>query len=66
MATPTPAPVNPSDLPLLPVSTQALMEFDQSIDRQLDDLVKRFGGRERELLLDTRRGWQSPRPNKPR
>ncbi len=66
MATPTPAPVNPLDLPLLPVSTRALEAFDQSIGRQLDELVKRFGGRDRELTMETRSGWQSPRPNKPR
>ncbi len=66
MATPTPAPVDPLDLPLLPVSTRALAEFDQAIGLQLDELVKRFGGRDRELAVETRNGWQSPRPNKPR
>ncbi len=66
MATPTPTPANPSGLPLLPVSIRALGDFDQLIERQLEELVRRFGGRERELRIDSRHGWKPPRPSKPR
>ncbi len=66
MVNPTPAPANPSDLPLLPVSVRALAQFDEIMDRQLHELVRRFGGRDRELEIDSRHAWKAPRPNNPR
>jgi len=53
-------------LPLLPVSTQALTAFGIAIDRQLEAFVKHFGGRDREVTINARSNWQSPRPSNPR
>jgi hypothetical protein len=64
MATPTPVPAEPSGLPPLPVNLHALIEFDEAMDRRLRDLEHRFGGRRRQVRIETRQTWQ--RPNKPR
>jgi hypothetical protein len=66
MATPSPIPANHSDLPMLPVSVRALTQFNATMDRQLAEMVRRFGGRDRELRIDSRHAWKAPRPNKPR
>ena len=65
MAAPTPVPAQPSGLPPLPVNLQALIEFDEAIDRRLRELEQRFAGPRRHLRLDARQAWK-PRPNKPR
>jgi hypothetical protein len=44
---------------------QALIEFDEAMDRRLQELEKRFAGPPRQLPLDARQTW-TPRPNKPR
>ena len=64
MAAPTPIPAEPSGLPPLPVNMHALIEFDEAMDRRLRELEQRFGVRRRELRIDARRGWRTPK--KPR
>jgi hypothetical protein len=48
-------------LPPLPVNLQALIEFDEAIDRRLRELEQRFAGPRRQLRLDARHAW-TPRP----
>jgi hypothetical protein len=52
-------------LPPLPVNLQALIEFDEAIDRRLRELEQRFAGPRRQLRLDARNAW-TPRAHRPR
>jgi hypothetical protein len=51
-------------LPPLPVSVQALIEFDEAMDRRLRALEQRFAKPRRRLRIDSRHGWKAPK--KPR